>query len=261
MPFKEKIENQFRKKEQNISQILSAKWCRYFIGLIIFLGTSSIILQSFDTDKEYNTSFQTISFFCAFIFTIEYALRLFSAPADYPGINPLKARLIYIISFMGIIDFFSILPFTIIYHPTIRDYKEIIELGKIFIIFKAFRYTTSYKVIKEVVSSVKYELFVAFSMSTIIISFCAILMYYIEREAQPDAFRNIGEGFWWAIITFTSVGYGDIYPVTTLGKVLASVMATIGVMTLSLPTAIISGSFVEYLQNQKNQKKKQVENS
>ena len=80
-------------------------------------------------------------------------------------------------------------------------------------------------------------------------------MYYIEREAQPEAFSNIGEGFWWAIITFTSVGYGDVYPITTVGKIIASIMATIGVMTLSLPTAIISGSFVEYLQNHKNHKK------
>ncbi len=255
MHFKEKIENQIKKKERKISEILSSRLCRSFIALIIIIGTSSIILQSFDTKNEYLTSFQTISFFCAFIFTIEYILRVISAPADYPHKHSFKARFTYIISFMGIIDFFSILPFTIIYHPTIHDYKEIVELGKIFIIFKTFRYTTSYRVIKQVISTVKYELFVAFSMSIIIISFCAILMYYIEREAQPEAFSNIGEGFWWAIITFTSVGYGDVYPITTVGKIIASIMATIGVMTLSLPTAIISGSFVEYLQNHKNHKK------
>ena len=96
-------------------------------------------------------------------------------------------------------------------------------------------------------------------MASIIISFCAILMYYIEREAQPEAFNNIGEGFWWAIITFTSVGYGDIYPVTVFGKVIASLMAMIGVMTLSLPTAIISGTFVEYLQNNKKNKDNNIE--
>ena len=84
-------------------------------------------------------------------------------------------------------------------------------------------------------------------------------MYYIERDAQPGAFTNIGEGFWWAIITFTSVGYGDIYPITTEGRVIASVMAMIGVMTLSLPTAIISGAFVEYLQNNKHKRRNKNE--
>ena len=259
MYLKNRIKKGLKRNENFISKILKSKWCRFFIGLMILIGITAVVFQSFDIKQEYKYLFQFISYVCAFIFTIEYILRIISAPMEYPGKHSLKSRIIYIFSFMGIIDFLSILPFILVYHPTIKDYKDFIELGKIFIIFKAFRYTTSYKVIKKVISSVKYELFVSFSMASIIISFCAILMYYIEREAQPEAFNNIGEGFWWAIITFTSVGYGDIYPVTVFGKVIASLMAMIGVMTLSLPTAIISGSFVEYLQNNKKNKDNNIE--
>ena len=85
-------------------------------------------------------------------------------------------------------------------------------------------------------------------------SFCATLMYYIERQAQPDVFTDIGEGFWWAIITFTTVGYGDIYPITPLGKLLAGCMALVGIATLTLPTAIISGAMMDRLRIQREQR-------
>ena len=92
-----------------------------------------------------------------------------------------------------------------------------------------------------------------------IVSFSAILIYYIERDAQPEKFTNVGEGFWWSIITYTTVGYGDVVPVTTLGKFLAGFIAVIGIVTLMLPTGILSGALMSRLQ-QENAKKMQEEN-
>ena len=97
---KEKITKRLRKEIELIYSILCNRWCRTFIGLIILLGTTSVIIQSFDLNQEYNYYFQIISFVCAFIFTIEYILRIISAPMEYPQYNSIKARLMYLISFM-----------------------------------------------------------------------------------------------------------------------------------------------------------------
>ena len=79
-------------------------------------------------------------------------------------------------------------------------------------------------------------------------------MYYIERGAQPDAFRNIGDGLWWAVVTFATVGYGDIYPVTMLGKLLGSIISMIGIAMIAIPTGIISSSFISIIQKKTNRK-------
>lgn len=88
----------------------------------------------------------------------------------------------------------------------------------------------------------KEELETAYTASFITICFSAILMYYIERGAQPEVFKNIGDGIWWAIITFATVGYGDIYPVTPLGKLLGCIICLVGVAMVAIPTGIISSS-------------------
>ena len=155
---------------------------------------------------------------------------------------------------MGIIDLIAILPFTAPYFFQAKVVRDMIELGRIFLIFKILRYTKSFAMIREALSTVKYELLTALSFAMMIMSFCATLMYYIERQAQPDVFTDIGEGFWWAIITFTTVGYGDIYPITPLGKLLAGCMALVGIATLTLPTTIISGAMMDRLRTQREQR-------
>lgn len=97
----------------------------------------------------------------------------------------------------------------------------------------------------------KEELETAYTASFITICFSAILMYYIERGAQPEVFKNIGDGIWWAIITFATVGYGDIYPVTPLGKLLGCIICLVGVAMVAIPTGIISSSFINIIQKKK----------
>ena len=100
-------------------------------------------------------------------------------------------------------------------------------------------------------STVKYVLLATSSVGGVIVCFWAVMMYYVERTAQPEAFSNIGEGFWWALITFTSVGYGDIYPITSLGKILTSCMLVIGIGVMALPSAIVSAAFINYIHDNK----------
>lgn len=234
--------------------ILDKPWLHSFLIFLIVMGLVTVVIQSFDQMLQYQYFFYSVSFFSAIFFTIEYVLHILYAPIYERKLGRWRARKSYIISFMGFIDLIAILPFTIPYLFPDSLSAEAIELGRIFLIFKILRYSSSFTMIRSVLGSVKYELLTALAFAMMIISFSAILMYYAERKAQPEVFRNIGEGFWWAIITFTSVGYGDTYPITDFGKILTSAMVLIGIITMTLPTAIVSGALIDKLQQQRKAK-------
>lgn len=243
-----------------VLRFLSLKPIRWFMGLLITIGITSTVLNSYPHMKEFRNLFYAVAFLSAFIFTIEYVLRIYSAPALYPHNKAWSARLKYLFSFMGIIDFISILPFTVPYFFKSDEFvSSAIEFGRIMIIFKLFRYSRSYHTIQIVLSSIKYELLTSLSFVAIILSISAVLMYYFENAAQPDKFNSIGEGFWWAVITFTSIGYGDVYPITPIGKLFAGSMALIGLIVFALPTALVSGAYINYLQQPENKRRREQE--
>ena len=109
--------------------------------------------------------------------------------------------------------------------------------------------------IGTVLRTVREELVTAYTACGIMLGFSGILMYYIERYAQPEAFENIGDGFWWAIVAFTTVGYGDIYPITPLGRLLSSIISLIGIAMIAIPTGIISSAFMSMLIEKKQKEK------
>ena len=133
---------------------------------------------------------------------VEYIARILSAPALYPGRKAVKARLKYTFSFYGFVDFVAVLPCILTYIYWDTEVVHVIILPYIFIIFKLIRHSRSFRIIGRALSAVKEELETAYTASFITICFSAILMYYIERGAQPEVFKNIGDGIWWAIITF-----------------------------------------------------------
>ena len=106
-------------------------------------------------------------------------------------------------------------------------------------------------------ASAREELETVYTASFITICFSAILMYYIERNAQPKVFKNIGDGIWWTIITFATVGYGDIYPITFLGELLGCIICLVGVTMVAIPTGIISSSFINIVQKKKQNLEKE----
>lgn len=148
--------------------------------------------------------------------------------------------LLYSVTYITSLIFFIILPY-------------------IFTVFKIIRYSRSMRLIMDVVKAVKAELVTACTACGIIVCFSAILMYYLERKAQPEVFENIGDSFWWAIVTFTTVGYGDIYPVTGLGRLLSSFISLIGIAMIAIPTGIISSAFINVMNQDRNKNKSDEE--
>jgi voltage-gated potassium channel len=226
------------------------------ILLLILLSIVSIILESIpEFNSEYGRLLEKFNGFTIAVFTIEYLLRLYVSDLTHPTGNKLKSALKFMFSFYGMIDLLAILPF---YLPRILtlDLRFIrsIRLTRFLRIFKLNRYNKSLHLIGEVIAEKRSELTVTGFLAVLVLLIASFLMYFIEGEAQPEAFSSIPDSLWWAVITLTSVGYGDVVPVTTLGKFVGGVISILGVGIIALPTGFISAGFKEKLSARKEEK-------
>lgn len=253
-------ENQNMRLYLLIQRLLGKRIIHYFALFFILISISAIIASSFAELEKYHLPLFGITYVSSFIFLVEYFIRILSAPALYHKKTATRARLKYIFSFYGFVDFVAILPCVLTYIYWDTEIVHIIILPYIFIIFKLIRHSRSFRIIGQALSAVKEELTTAYTASFIVICFSAILIYYIERNAQPEVFENIGDGIWWAIITFTTVGYGDIYPITPLGKLLSGIICLVGVAMVAIPTGIISSSFINIIQKKEKDLKERINN-
>lgn len=237
-----------------ILHFLQGKFANYFVLFFITVSILAVIASSFAEMQEYRILLFSVTYISSFVFLLEYFLRLFTAPGLYSHLKPFRARMKYMCSFYGFVDFVAMLPWLLTYFYWDSQVVHVIILPYIFIIFKLIRHSQSFRIIGEALLSVKEELVTAYTACLILISFTAILMYYVERGAQPEVFQNIGDGFWWSIVAFTTTGYGDIYPITFLGKLLGSIISLIGIAMITIPTGIISSSFLNVIQQREKKK-------
>ena len=223
--------------------------------LFIVLSITSVILSSFKEYQDYSPLFQGFIHLASLVFLVEYILRIYSAPAARPGSKAFVSRLRYIFSFYGLVDFVAMLPVVLTYFYWDTEIVHVIILPYIFTIFKLIRYSSAFQLILKVMKTVRSELLTTFTACLIVICFSAILVYFVEKGAQPEAFRNIGDSMWWAIITFTTVGYGDIYPITPLGRTLCAIISFVGIAMLAIPTGIISSAFISIMKDKLDKNK------
>ncbi len=228
----------------------------WFIIWLILLSICFIIIESFDFKNEKILALLNIfEIVSVIIFTIEYLLRVWTADLANKKKSPFRSRFEYMVSFYGLIDFFAILPFYLpIFIAVDLRFIRILRLFRIFRLLKINRYSNSISLIKKVIKSNKEELLITIFSASILILFSSCIMYYVEKNAQPDQFGNILATVWWSVATLTTVGYGDIYPVTPLGKIISGVIAILGIGIIALPTGIISSGFITELTKAKKKK-------
>ena len=231
-----------------VQKFLKSRAVRFTAMLFILLSITSVVLSSFKEFQQYGWLFQSFIHFASLVFLIEYLLRIYSAPALYQGLPAYRSRLKYVFSLVAVI------PFVMTYFYWDTEIVHIIILPYVFVVFKLIRYSTAFQLILKVMKSVRSELLTAFTACLIIICFSAILVYFVEKGAQPEVFKNIGDSMWWAVITFTTVGYGDIYPVTPIGRILCAFISFIGIAMLAIPTGIISSAFIASMKDRLNKK-------
>ena len=182
------------------------------------------------------------------IFTIEYLLRIWSCTADPRYSHPIYGRARFVVTPMALLDLMAILPF----------YGQILGLGSLDLrilravrlsarVARLARLSPGFDTLMRVARAKRTELSIVIAMLLVLLLLASSLMYFAEHEAQPDLFSSIPQTMWWSIITLTTVGYGDVYPVTYAGRVLAGVMAVLGIGLFALPAGILGSGFVDEL--------------
>lgn len=239
--------------EKSTEQDTASRIFDIFILTIIILNVIFIILETVESvSMRMGKFFELFELLTLIIFTIEYVLRLWSCNSIDKYNGKLKGRIKFFFQPLTLIDLLAVIPFYLP-HLIVIDlvYLRIIRFLRIFRIFKAARYSVALKNMGEVIRDKKEELIIVMFLLFIMLVIASSLMYYAENEAQPGDFASIPSAMWWGIITLTTVGYGDTFPITPLGKILGTVISIIGIGLFALPAGILGSGFVEKLHKQK----------
>lgn len=238
---------------------IASKVFDFFIMALILFSVASVFIMTFQVSKKTSDILTCIEEWSLVVFSIEYLLRIWTADYLYPKDGKIKSRFKYIVSGMAIIDLISILPFFLpMFLPVSLIGVRAFRLVRLLRIFKLNRYSSALSSIGEVFRKKSQEMIASIFFVFILLVIASLLIYYAEHEAQPKQFANAFSGLWWAVATLTTVGYGDIYPVTVLGKILGAIIAIMGIGIVAVPTGILSAGFVEILEkkNMAEQEKK-----
>ncbi|MGN0489433.1 MAG: ion transporter [Ruminococcus sp.] len=249
-----KVKNRvFKIIEADEGSDIASKIFDIFIITLIIINVASVIIDTFSVPQHITTILDYIEIVSVIIFSVEYILRLWTANLLYLELGCIKSRLKYAFSFMAIIDLLAILPFYIPFIiPIDLRVLRALRIVRLLRMFKINRYTSALKSIATVFKNKSSELLSSMLVLIILMIISSVLMFNIESAAQPEAFDNAFSAFWWAIATLTTVGYGDIYPITIAGRVLSSIIALLSVALVAVPTGIISAGFMELIDNNKD---------
>ncbi|MBW1933645.1 MAG: ion transporter [Deltaproteobacteria bacterium] len=222
---------------------------------LISLNVLAVILATVESlSSRYSAFFKIFEVFSVAVFTIEYFLRLWSCAADERFESPVTGRVKFALTPLAIVDLLAILPF---YLPMLVpfDLRLIrgIRLFRLFRLFKMGRYSRSLKTFGSVLKSKKEDLVMTVFIVLFLLVIASCIMYFAEHGAQPEVFSSIPTAMWWAADTLTTLGYGNIQPITPIGKLLGAVIALLGIGLFALPAGILASGFVEELQKRRTQ--------
>ncbi len=235
---------EFFREMLNGPKTAHGRYFMFFIQSLIIVSIMSFTLGTLpNQSKQYYFSLLCIEAITISIFSVEYVARLL--------LN--NNRLTFIFSFYGVIDLVSILPFYVfIITGTDARVFKVLRILRLLRLFKLFRYSESLNKYKKAFMLVKNDLVIFGAVAMMTIYITGVGIYFCENQKQPENFSSIFDGIWWAIVTLTTVGYGDIFPVTTIGKMFTFVILIIGLAIVSVPTALIASALTEARNNEEN---------
>lgn len=224
------------------------------IMLLIALNVTAVILATVDPlYQQYESYFYAFEAFSVTIFTIEYLARIWTA-TEHPDYDaPVVGRLKFALTPFLIVDLLAIIPFYLGAFFIDLRFLRILRLVRFLRVFKLARYSESLRSFGRVIREKREDLVIAVAVTIMLLLVSSSLMYYVEHTAQPEAFSSIPETFWWGVVTLTTVGYGDVYPITPLGQFLAALIAFFGIGLFALPASILASGFIEDDEDQRSE--------
>ncbi len=243
--WKQRVFSLIRDDDENS---LAAQLLDGFIITLILLNVGIVIAETFEGIPPGALAwFRTFELFSVSVFTLEYLLRLWTADLAFPDRKPYAARFGYVFSFMALVDLFAILPFYLPFLlPADLLALRALRLLRLLRILKINRYTKALSTVGSVLKKKSPQLLSSLLVVIVLMIIASILLYNAEHAAQPTVFANALSGLWWAATTLTTVGYGDIYPMTVGGKIIGALIAFLGVGLIAIPTGILSSGFMEH---------------
>jgi voltage-gated potassium channel len=236
----------------NLKNIILDNTCKngrrfdIFIQVLIVL---SICTFSVETLPNISDSLRDILYwfevFCVIVFSIEYVLRIYFSPK----------KLRYIFSFYGIIDFLAIMPFYLSFGIDLRSLR-MFRIFRIFRILKLVRYNRALTRFSKAAIEAREEIILFMILTGILIYLSAVGIYYFEHEAQPEKFSSVFSSLWWSISTLTTVGYGDVYPITLGGKTFTFFILIIGLGVITVPAGLVSSALTKTVKQQNEEDSK-----
>lgn len=221
-----------------------------FLITLIALNVVALIVGTVEEIHRISPgAFQLFETTSVGIFTVEYLLRLWTCTENPIYAHPLKGRLKYLISPLALIDLLAVLPVYLVFFVNLRglDLRFLRVMRLLARIVRLSRYFSSLRTLGKVVHTRRGELAAVVSVLFLLLVMASSLMFFAEHQAQPEEFASIPRAMWWSIITLTTVGYGDVFPVTAAGRVLAGVIAIVGIGLFALPAGILGSGFMEEL--------------
>ena len=223
--------------------------------LIITLNIFIILVESIPgVYDEYQPQFDKFEIFTVIFFTIEYIARVYSIVEKKGFEDPVKGRWKFMKTPLAIIDLLSFAPFYLVFMPIDLRFLRVIRLLALFRMFKIARYLHALEIFKKVIYDRREQLVLTIIFIFFILIIISSLMFYVENPYQPQVFSSIPATMWWGVATLTTVGYGDMVPMTAIGKILSGIFAIVGFGLLALPAGILSSGFFETMHNPKKRK-------
>jgi voltage-gated potassium channel len=225
-------------------------WVDVFLLVLILLSTLVVVLETEPgLYQQYSAFFIAFDIFTVAVFTVEYGVRMWACTADPRFSDPIRGRLRYAVSFYGVIDLLAVVPFyaTLVFPVALLDLRflRVLRLMRFARVLKVGRYSEALDRLKAVFRAKRADLGVALVGVLVILVLASSVMFHVENAAQPEAFSSIPAAMWWGVSAMTTVGYGDIHPITPLGKLLAGGIQLLGIALFALPAGILAAGYEE----------------
>lgn len=225
------------------------------LAALIILNVAAVLLETVqDLEAAYRLYFRSFELFSVVVFSVEYLLRVFVCTEDARYRGTVRGRLRYVRSPMAVIDLIAILPYFL---PLVTGidlrHLRILRLFRLARSLKLVRYSRTMQLIADVLRSRREELLVTIAFTLTLMLVGSSLLYFVEHRAQPEVFSSIPAALWWGVATLSTVGYGDVYPITPLGKMLVGMIALLGIGMFAIPTGILSSGFMEAIAQRREQ--------